>query len=137
MSISWTHLANRSEREYAIENTLETSFFFTCKSLSSLNLPAYRISDKASSPHTSIPSLFIILLGNFSCKHSFFARIVGKFACYKTILIGFACSAMFRYLCLYYAYLEQRIVALRLRLRLSLSRSLHLHLRLALVCPVF
>lgn len=37
---------------------------------------------------------------------------------------------MFRYLCLYYAYLEQQIVALSLRL--SLSPSLHLRLRLGL-----
>lgn len=35
---------------------------------------------------------------------------------------------MFRYLCLYYAYLEQQIVALSL----SLSPSLHLCLRLGL-----
>lgn len=37
---------------------------------------------------------------------------------------------MFRYLCLYYAYLEQQIVALRPSH--SLSPSLHLRLRLGL-----
>lgn len=39
---------------------------------------------------------------------------------------------MFRYLCLYYAYLEQQIVALSLYPSHSLSPSLHLRLRLGL-----